>query len=260
MQRVGILINKLQEQLQQQTGVEKMLLTAQMLYTELLHEKETGNGSSGSQFVAITSPEQPPVRYTNQPEFTNVEEKEEAMQSKNGVADVTPEPEVTMQEEPEPAGVLHVESEEKDLASAFLYDTPFKQPEAAKWSFNPADVPTLAQQQKVIYELKDTLAGDEPSLNDKLKENTSELGALLHDTPIRDLKKAISINDRHRFIEALFRGDETMYERSIKTINNFSIYAEAEFWIQRELKLKLGWDANLHEVKVFDQLVKRRFS
>ena len=68
---------------------------------------------------------------------------------------------------------------------------------------------------------------------------------LLQDTPIRDLKKAISINDRHRFIHELFRGDETMYERSIKTINNFNIYAEAEYWIQRELKLKLGWDANL---------------
>ena len=68
---------------------------------------------------------------------------------------------------------------------------------------------------------------------------------LLQEAPIRDLKKAISINERHRFIQELFRGDETMYERSIKTINSFNIFAEAEFWIQRELKLKLGWDATL---------------
>ena len=36
MERVGILINKLQEQLQQQSCVQNMLVTAQMLYTELL--------------------------------------------------------------------------------------------------------------------------------------------------------------------------------------------------------------------------------
>jgi hypothetical protein len=110
-----------------------------------------------------------------------------------------------------------------------------------------------------VYELNQEI-GTEESMNEKLKEEKTELGAVLHNVPIRDLKKAISINDRHRFIEALFRGDETMYERSIKTINNFSIFAEAEFWMQRELKLKLGWDLNLPEVKVFDHLVRRRFS
>jgi hypothetical protein len=51
-----------------------------------------------------------------------------------------------------------------------------------------------------------------------------------------------------------------MYERSIKTIQNFSIYAEAEFWIRRELKVKIGWLDADPVVKEFDQLVKRRFS
>ena len=75
-----------------------------------------------------------------------------------------------------------------------------------------------------------------------------------------DLKKAIGINDRFFFINELFKGDEVMYERSIKTINGFSIYPEAEYWIRRELKLKLGWNERLDAVKQFDQLVKRRFS
>jgi hypothetical protein len=51
-----------------------------------------------------------------------------------------------------------------------------------------------------------------------------------------------------------------MYERSIKTIDGFSIYPEAQFWIQRELKLKIGWNEDSATVKHFDQLVKRRFS
>jgi hypothetical protein len=51
-----------------------------------------------------------------------------------------------------------------------------------------------------------------------------------------------------------------MYERSIKTINGFNIYAEAELWIKRELKLKLGWNDELDSAKYFDQLIKRRFA
>ena len=75
-----------------------------------------------------------------------------------------------------------------------------------------------------------------------------------------EIAKAVGINDRFLFINELFRGDETMYERSIKTINSFNIYAEAEYWISRELKLKLGWNNDHSSVQHFDQLVKRRFS
>ena len=55
-------------------------------------------------------------------------------------------------------------------------------------------------------------------------------------------------------------GDEAMYERSIKTINSFHILAEAEYWIERELKVKLGWDDGKTTTQHFYQLVKRRFS
>lgn len=51
-----------------------------------------------------------------------------------------------------------------------------------------------------------------------------------------------------------------MYERSIKTINGFTIYPEAEFWIKRELKTKLGWNDDNETVQLFETLVKRRFS
>lgn len=102
--------------------------------------------------------------------------------------------------------------------------------------------------------------GRQESLNDKLKENRTEVMHALKDTPIRDLRKGIGINDRFVFISELFRGDEPMYERSIKTINSFNIYPEAEYWMNRELKIKLGWDDTRETVKHFYQLVKRRFS
>jgi len=51
-----------------------------------------------------------------------------------------------------------------------------------------------------------------------------------------------------------------MFERSLKTINGFSIFPEAQYWIQRELKVKLGWKDRSDIVDHFDQLVKRRFA
>ena len=138
-------------------------------------------------------------------------------------------------------------------------------------AFNPIkDVPTLTHQlsqearnNEAKKDLNDIIGGQgAPSLNDRLKGNGQqrEISSVLTETPIRDLRKAIGINDRYVFISELFRGDETMYERSIKTINNFSIYQEAYYWMERELKLKLAWDTDRKSTQLFYQLVRRRFS
>jgi hypothetical protein len=109
-------------------------------------------------------------------------------------------------------------------------------------------------------EINETSAANHASVNEKLKQSIIDLGDTLTEAPIRDLRKAIGVNDRYLFINELFRGDEVAYERSIKTINSFSIFAEAEYWIQRELKVKNGWDAGNEMVAQFYQLVKRRFA
>ena len=126
--------------------------------------------------------------------------------------------------------------------------------------FDPmVEIPTLALKQQ---EVNETVASQQESLNDKLKNLSAhkEVASRIKEGPIKDLRKAIGINDQYLFINELFRGDQTMYERSIKTINGFNIYAEAELWIKRELKLKLGWNESSDVVQLFDQLIKRRFS
>jgi len=134
--------------------------------------------------------------------------------------------------------------------------------------FDPIDdIPTLAgrapspapvSKAKEIHELLPV--NNTPSVNDLLKKPQSELADSLQDSPVKDLKKAIGVNERYGYINELFRGDEAMYERSIKTINSFAIFPEAEYWIRRELKLKLGWEDKNETVQKFDQLVRRRFS
>ncbi|GGH58205.1 hypothetical protein HNQ91_000377 [Filimonas zeae] len=130
------------------------------------------------------------------------------------------------------------------------------------WQYDPVhDVPTLVHQgANGSSDVNSKAANGEASLNEKLKVEKIELGSVLQESPIRDLKKAIAINDRYVFIAELFRGDETMYERSLKTINGFNILPEAQYWIQRELKVKLGWNEQSDIVAHFDQLVRRRFS
>jgi len=125
--------------------------------------------------------------------------------------------------------------------------------------FDPMnEIPTFSQH--TLHKEVNESVSQQESLNDRLKENKTELMQVLKDSPIRDLRKAIGINDRFVFINELFRGDEVMYERSIKTINSFNIFPEAEYWMTRELQIKLGWDDSKELVQHFYQLVKRRFS
>ena len=123
------------------------------------------------------------------------------------------------------------------------------------------EVPTLMHQRTEVKQSNPNASGvnQTASLNDRLKQESAERSETLSSTPIKELKKAIGVNDRFVFINELFQGDEVMYERSLKTIDAFKIYPEAEFWIRRELKLKLGWDEKSESVKYFTHLVKRRF-
>ncbi len=135
--------------------------------------------------------------------------------------------------------------------------------ERGQWPFDPlAEKPidrfTLSQKAREVNDVIGTNGSS--SLNDKLRSDVSDLKSALNDTPVRDLRKAIGVNDRYVFINQLFRGDEVMYERSLKTINGFRILPEAEYWMERELKVKLGWDENRETTRHFYQLVKRRFS
>jgi len=226
MQRIEVLISKLTEQFKQKATPEQMLFTLQLLQNELTtHQQE--KRTLGTSKVSVVMPTVMNVdpsqyeRYAPKP----VENESQGMQ----------EIKETILVDKESVSIVQ-ENGQLDMV------------------FDPlVEIPTLSHQMKnkQVYP---------ESLNDKLKQGKAELVEVLKETPIKDLRKAIGINDRFLFINDLFRGDEVMYERSIKTINSFNIYPEAEYWISRELKIKLGWDNELPVVAQFDQLVKRRFS
>lgn len=227
MERVGVLIDRLLAQYRDNAGKEKLLVTTQLLLSELQKTDE----ENYDHFSSVVS-----VFY---PAFhkSHLYEETETM--------VVPQPKTEVKINGEsPKHSVH-KIEEQESEDSF---------------FDPLiEIPTLALKQQ---EINETIAANGESLNDKLKLASShkEIGSSIKSTPIKDLRKAIGINDRYVFINELFRGDETMYERSIKTINSFNIYGEAELWIKRELKLKLAWSEDNEAVQLFDELVKRRFS
>jgi hypothetical protein len=231
MERIEALIRKLKEQHEQNANPSLLLGTVQLLQFELTKLQASGTQSLGTAKVAVTLPSTNAIntavatqyeKYAPKPvEKASVQEKETLL-----VED----------------GSLSVVQKNGQLDMVF----------------DPMlEIPTLSHQPK--REVNDASEKGE-SLNDRLKQGHSELVERLKETPVKDLRKAIGINDRFLFINELFRGDESMYERSIKTINSFNIYPEAEYWINRELKVKIGWSNDHTTVQHFDQLVKRRFS
>jgi hypothetical protein len=98
------------------------------------------------------------------------------------------------------------------------------------------------------------------SLNDRLRDEKPVLADTMLGSPIKDLRKGISLNERYQLVKELFEGDEILFDKTIKTINAFSNGAEAQFWIDKELKAKGGWKKESSAAHLFDQLIKRRFS
>jgi hypothetical protein len=232
MERIEALISKLKEQHQQNADPSLLLGTVQLLQFELTKLQANGTQSLGTAKVAVTLP------------------------SANIIATATSAQHEKYAPKPVEKTAIH-EIKEKVLVDNGSVSVVQKNGQL-DMVFDPMmEIPTLSHQPK--REVNDASVIEE-SLNDKLKQGKTELVEILKESPVKDLRKAIGINDRFLFINDLFRGDESMYERSIKTINSFNIYAEAEYWITRELKVKLGWSNDNATVQHFDQLVKRRFS
>lgn len=119
-----------------------------------------------------------------------------------------------------------------------------------------------AQPGAVGREINEMIAEPVVVLNERLQTKSTELAEVLSagGPKITDLRKAISINDKYQMINLLFRGDEDMFERSVRTLNNFESLPEARFWMQRELVLKLGWSDEDELAQDFYKLVSRRFA
>lgn len=264
MERIASLIEQLQQAVNEKADVSRLVLLADMLQAELQLLQQKEPATIGTQKVAVVMPglrmPQPATQVPVIPTVATV--KVETKKEEEKILEVLQVNEAEVEAELEE---IRQKAEFAKKMEAKAHQAPSKP--ALLFDDEP-EIPTLIHQpnykepaQKSSKEINEAIATEAPSLNDFLKQTTTEVAHKLTETgAIRDLKKAIGINDRFVFINELFRGDEAMYERSIKTINNFSIYPEAQYWMERELKIKLGWDDSKQAAQDFYMLVKRRFS
>jgi hypothetical protein len=254
MKRVETLLQKLQDQLKEGATTRQLLLTTQMLQHELLHLQQQ-EPKAVKEVVSVSMPSNIPVyipAVSPADKIPAIEKEGKPVKEEGKIVEVLKVDEAE----------LEAELEEIKRNAAMMQQISGKSKPQLLFDAPDDEIPTLPKQKTTaLKEINEAAAKEEaPSVNDILKKSVTELSHKLTEAGIKDLRKAIGINDRFLFISDLFRGDEAMYERSIKTINSFSILPEAEYWIRRELKTKLGWTDTNSTVIHFDQLVKRRFS
>ncbi len=269
MERVQALIDKLAEQKLRNDNAALMLITVQLLQNELM-QLDQKSAFRGTPKVSVIMP----VSAINQDNRVEppVIVKEPVLEKDPLIQPVDlPKPGLGIIKNMEPVRAenkIIESSKEASIPQKII--TELRKPKEEKQkipsnhlSYLPfdamAETPTLLQQ-TLPKELHESIGSKKESLNDKLKEEKRELAHKLKDAPIKDLRRGIGINDKFSFVSELFRGDEDMYERSVKTINSFHILPEAEYWMNRELKVKLGWNDSKELVQHFYQLVRRRFS
>ena len=110
-----------------------------------------------------------------------------------------------------------------------------------------------------INENSETVADkfeDKESLNDILSsiKNDEDFATQLQNRPIKDLKTAISLNDKIWFTRELFDGNNDNFLTSVEILNNSRSIEEAI-----EIADTYGWDQKESSTKRFLELIYRRF-
>jgi len=98
------------------------------------------------------------------------------------------------------------------------------------------------------------------SINDSFKQSANVQATLNkkhENTPISDLKKNISLNQRFQFCKDLFKGNNQEYEVILEKLNNTN--RDEAMRIIQTLQDKYGWNIESMAAKDFTDLVNRRY-
>ncbi len=99
----------------------------------------------------------------------------------------------------------------------------------------------------------------EKSLNDAFGDKAPSLAQKLNKKPISNLKSAITINQKFKFISGLFQNDTEAFETALDRINGCVTYLEADEYIQNGPGTRFEWEMKSTTVQEMMDLVERRF-
>jgi hypothetical protein len=96
------------------------------------------------------------------------------------------------------------------------------------------------------------------TLGEKMMGEDNSLAAKLQQTPGRDLKSSIGINDKFLFVNELFGGSMEKYTKSIENLNDLKTLNGAMIYLN-ELKIELQWNSSNEAYLKLKDLVSRKF-
>ena len=92
-------------------------------------------------------------------------------------------------------------------------------------------------------------------------EKAKDISERLAMSPISDISKAMSINDRMLILKELFGNDSALFNESISKLNSFLSFEEAKHMLLQTVAFKYQWDNDekLEKAEAFVKLISRKY-
>lgn len=124
-------------------------------------------------------------------------------------------------------------------------------------------VPVKVEKKLVVSngQAKETKKSD-PELESLFAQSEfADLSQRFANTPIRDVSKAMGINEKILTINDLFKGNQQVFEEVVDRLNTFSSFDDAKEYLIKGIARTNDWahKKNKQKAEVFVKLVRRRY-
>ncbi len=191
-----------------------------------------------------------PEDFDNNPIELDIDDIEAAVQPDADVVeddlpfDDMPEPEPEPTPEPEPEPVPEPEPE------------PESEPEPEKVEEDDDDdLPGIFDQPVPVYEAAQTSPKVKPTVAEVMVAEMQAWRTDMPGTPVKDVRSAISLNDRIIFINYLFNEDPLAFQNAITQINTMATLDQVVEYVREQFP---SWDMGSELVYRFMMAVRRR--
>lgn len=171
---------------------------------------------------------------------------------------------------PEPEKVEEIKFPEIDLEEDLAATTPAveqnprdKEDDKSDLLFNldAQPVPTPEPKQHSLFDNSEPLyKSEKKSLNDLLSDSREDhsLGAKFQNARVKDLAKAIALNDKFLFIRELFRNRGEEFSKAIQQLNACE-NIDAAFELMETMKMHYAWDTTSQAYLKLCDLIRRKY-
>lgn len=208
-----------------------------------IHKLET---SEGKEIIQI---ERPDVDLEISIEkVAEVEEKEEVIELNPKIHDVEDK-----EEEPEKfeSEVLDIQDNE-DVS---IEENPEEEVEQTVTKEENQSTPEIIESSAI-----DLFSVSQETISDKfVVKDEKSLADKLQQSPIKDLRSAIGINEKFLFINELFNGDMGRYNKILDELNSMQSKTGLATYLM-ELKIEKQWNEEMEAYVKFKELVDRKFN